>query len=166
MAKQKQPLGEPMTLGNMRQRVRVLASWLLVWFVTTIAHAAPAVVHRGCGSLDSIANLVEPVKDFANNAIRIAHVSTDEPAAAPDHLLIFMSVEPMGEECFAVSAGRNLGFYSLNVAQARTSYDAERGLLLIVPVSVFDPDRGTGKSAGDVMVRVNRKNGNSVTIEE
>ena len=165
MAKQKQAPGEPMTLGNMRQRVRVLAS-CLVWFVPTIAYATPAVVHHGCGSLDSIANLVEPVKDFANNAIRIAHVSTDEPAAAPDHLLIFVSVEPMGEECFVVSAGRNLGFYALDVAQARASYDAEKGLLLIVPVSVFDPDKGTGKSAGDVKVRVNRKNGNSVTIEE
>ena len=159
------PPGPPMTLGNMRQRVRMLAS-CLVGFVSTIAYAAPAVVHHGCGSLDSIANLVEPVKDFASNAIRIAHVSTDEPAAAPDHLLIFVSVEPMGEECFVVSAGRNLGFYALDVAQARASYDAEKGLLLIVPVSVFDPDKGTGKSAGDVKVRVNRKNGNSVTIEE
>jgi len=109
MAKQKQPPGDPMTLGNMRQRVRVLASWLLVWFVTTIAHAAPAVVHRGCGSLDSIANLVEPVKDFANNAIRIAHVSTDEPAAAPDHLLIFESDSPAGDAWLA--------FYASPVAQ-------------------------------------------------
>jgi hypothetical protein len=60
--------------------------------------------------LNSIANLVEPVKDFANNAIRVAHISTEEPAAAPDHLLIFVSVEPMGVECFAVSAGHNFGF--------------------------------------------------------
>ena len=107
--KPKHPPGEPMTLGNMRQLgVRLTAS-CLIGFVATIAYAAPAVVHK-CGSLDSIANLVEPVKDFANNAIRIAHISTEEPTAAPDHLLIFVSVEPMGEECFAVSAGAIWGF--------------------------------------------------------
>ena len=77
-----------------------------------------------------------------------------------------VSVEPMGVECFAVSAGHNLGFYSLDVANIRGSYDAEKGLLLVVPVSVFDPNKGVGKSAGDVKVRVNRKNGNSVAIEE
>jgi hypothetical protein len=161
----KHPPGPPMTLGNMRQLgVRLTAS-CLIGFVATIAYAAPAVVHK-CGSLDSIANLVEPVKDFANNAIRIAHISTEEPAAAHDHLLIFVSAEPMGDECFAVSAGRNLGFYSLDVAKTEASYDAQKGLLLVVPVSVFDPDKGDGKSAGDVKVRVNRKNGNSVAIEE
>ena len=57
----------------------------------------------------SIANLVEPVKEFANNAIRIAHVSTDEPAAAPDHLLIFESDSPAGDAWFA--------FYASPVAQ-------------------------------------------------
>ena len=60
----------------------------------------------------------------------------------------------------------NLGFYSLDVAKTEASYDAQKGLLLVVPVSVFDPDKGDGKSAGDVKVRVNRKNGNSVAIEE
>jgi hypothetical protein len=56
----------------------------------------------------------------------------------------------MGDECFAVSAGRNLGFYSLDVAKTEASYDTQKGLLLVVPVSVFDPDKGDGKSAGDV----------------
>jgi hypothetical protein len=160
----KHPLGPPMTLGNMRQLGVRLAAPCLFGFVGTNAFAAP-VVHA-CGNLNSIANLVEPVKDFANNAIRVAHISTEEPAAAPDHLLIFVSVDPMGVECFAVSAGQNLGFYSLDVANIRGSYDAEKGLLLVVPVSVFDPNKGVGKSAGDVKVRVNRKNGNSVAIEE
>ena len=118
-----------MTLGNMRKLGVRLAASCLFGFVATNAFAAP-VVHA-CGNLNSIANLVEPVKDFANNAIRVAHISTEEPAAAPDHLLIFVSVEPMGVECFAVSAGHNLGFYSLDVANIRGSYDAEKGLLLL-----------------------------------
>jgi hypothetical protein len=165
MAKQKQPRGDPMTLGNMRRLGVWLGASCAIGFLATNAFATAAVVH-GCDKLDSIANLVEPVKDFANNAIRIAHISTEEPAAAPDHLLIFVSVEPMGNECFAVSAERNLGFYSLDVAKTRESYDAQKGLLLVVPVSVADPNTGVGKSAGNVKVRVNRKNGNSVVIEE
>ena len=164
MATTRHPPGSPMPVGNMRHLGVRLAASCLIGFVATNASAAP-VVHA-CGSLDSIANLVEPVKDFANNAIRIAHISTEEPAAAPDHLLIFVSAEPMGNECFAVSAERNLGFYSLDVAKTRESYDAQKGLLLVVPVSVADPNTGVGKSAGNVKVRVNRKNGNSVAIEE
>jgi hypothetical protein len=153
-----------MTLGNMRKLGARLAASCIIGLLATIARAAPAVVHE-CGSLDSISNLVEPVKSFANNAIRVAHISTEEPAAASDHLLIFVSVEPMGDECFAVSARRNFGFYSLDFAKTEGSYDAQKGLLLVVPVSVLDPDKGVGKSAGDIRVRVNRKNGNSVTIE-
>jgi hypothetical protein len=151
------------------QRSVKLAPVLTLAVISGSARAAPAVVHS-CDRLDSIANLVEPVRGFANNAIRIAHVSTEEPAAAPDHLLVFVSLEPMGDECFAVSAASHdseyyQGFCSLNVAKARTSYDAQKGLLVWLPVSLADPDKGVCKSAGDIKVRVNRKNGNSVTIQ-
>ena len=134
-----------------------------------LAYGAPAAVH-GCEGLDSIANLVEPVRGFANNEIRIAHIDTEEPAAAPEHLLIFVASEPIGHDCFAVSPALPesgsvsvAGYSSIDFAKAQASYDAQKGLLLVVPVSVFD---GIAKPAGNIKVRVTRKKGNSVTIEK
>jgi hypothetical protein len=39
-------------------------------------HTAIAVVHSCEASLDSIGNLIEPVRSFANGEIRVAHIST------------------------------------------------------------------------------------------
>jgi hypothetical protein len=165
-----------MTLGNMReQQLRFLRSvgtpfCALAMMFSGSAYGAPAAVH-GCEGLDSIANLVEPVRGFANNAIRIAHIDTEEPAAAPQHLLIFVAAELMGQDCFAVSpalpeSGSVSGYSSIDFAKAQASYDAQKALLLVVPVSVFDPNDGIGKPAGNIKVRVSRKKGNSVTIEK
>jgi len=132
-----------------------------------VLHPPPLIHSRD--DLDSIGNLVGHVRDFANGAIRIAQVSTEEPVAAPDHLLIFVATESMGDECFAVSAASYnsdyQGFYSLNVPKTRAFHDAQKGLLLRVR-SAYLTQTGVGKSAGDIKVRINRKNGNSVTIEK
>jgi hypothetical protein len=124
--------------------------------------------------LDSIGNLVEPVRKFAKGDIRVAHVSTGEPAAASEHLLIFVTA-PDNEggsvgavDCFAISARRDDepgygGFYALDFAKLRASYDNAKGLLLRVPASVNDS--GDEKPVGDIKVRINRQNENSVTTE-
>jgi hypothetical protein len=94
-----------------------------------------------------IANLVEPVRGFGNNAIRIAHIDTEEPAAAAQHLLIFVAVGLMGEDCFA-SARRYLNRVRFRVTvqlislKPGASYDAQKGLLLLVSPS--RPIRGLG----------------------
>jgi hypothetical protein len=67
---------------------------------------APAAAVHDCGGswavdpglrsgLDSISNLVGNVRSFAEGAIRVAHVDTEEPAAAPEHLLIFVAERRM-----------------------------------------------------------------------
>jgi ABC transporter substrate binding protein len=97
-----------MTLANMRRLGARLVASCLIELVAMSASAASVV--RECGDLDSIANLVEPVKDFANKEIRVAHISTLEPAAASHHLLtkqkqapgesnipiVMMSTNPVG----------------------------------------------------------------------
>jgi hypothetical protein len=68
--------------------------------------------------------------------------------------------------CFAISAPTESGywgFYSLDFAKVRASYNEQKGLLLRIPASVNDG--GSEKSVGDIKVRINRKNDNSVTIE-
>jgi hypothetical protein len=142
---------------------------LATLLTTTHSFAAPAIVHS-CGvNLDSIGNLVEPVRSFANGAIRVAHISTEKPAAASEHPLIFVQPqEGMGSDCFAVSAPTRDsgygGFYSLDFAKVRASYDEEKGLLLRIPASVNDS--ALKKPVGDIKVRISRKNDNSVITEK
>ena len=108
-----------------------------------------AVVHSCEASLDSIGNLVEPVQNFANGAIRVAHISTEEPAAVSEHLLIFIRVkEGIGDDCFAVRASHETGywgFYSLDFTKVRVSYNDQKGLLLRIPARVYDSDTADGK---------------------
>ena len=92
--------------------------------------------------LDSIGNLIEPVRSFANGEIRVAHISTEEPAAASEHLLVFLQTrEGMGSDCFAVSVapydnGYYRGYYALDFAKLRASYDEQKRLFLLIPASV------------------------------
>jgi hypothetical protein len=154
---------------RMKKLLIVAAAALLM---TTPTIAAPAVVHSCDANLDSIGNLVEPVRSFANGAIRVAHISTEEPAAASEHLLIFVTAKDDeggsigAADCFAVSAKSESGywgFYSLDFAKVRASYDEQKGLLLRMPASVNKG--GSEKPMGDIKVRISRKNNNSVTIE-
>jgi hypothetical protein len=122
--------------------------------------------------LRSIGNLVDPVKSFANGEIRVAHVSTEELAAAPEHLLIFVSpLVGMGPDCFAISAAKYpdsedsyQGYYALEFDKLHASYDDRKGLLLRIPASIGDG--GEQKPVGDLKIRINRKNDNSVTVEQ
>jgi hypothetical protein len=137
--------------------------------LSTVARAAaPAAAIHTCEGLDSIGNLIGHVKEFGQGTIRVAYVSTEEPAAAPDHLLIFVADGEMGATCYAVSESKEgHGFAYVDMSKLTASYDAAKGLLLSVAVSTYDVDAGSSKPAGMVKVRVSRKNGTSaVTIEK
>jgi hypothetical protein len=132
------------------------------------AHASPAAAVHDCGDLDSIRNLISDVRSFANGLIHMAYISTEEPVAAPEHLLIFVAEEPRGAGCYAISANADgRGFYNVDMKGLTASYDPNKGLLLSVPVSAYDPEKAVAVPIGRVKVRVSRKNNNnSVTIEE
>jgi hypothetical protein len=128
---------------------------------------APVAAIHECGGLDSIGNLIGDVRSFADGAIRVASISTEEPAAAPEHLLIFIAEEPMGVGCYAVSANADgRGFNQVDMKELKVSYDENKGLLLSVPVSAYDPENSRTIPLGRIQVRISRKNNkNSVTIE-
>jgi hypothetical protein len=141
---------------------------LLLTLLSSIsAHAAPAAAVHDCGGLDSIGNLVGNVRSFAQGAIRAAHISTEEPASAPEHLLIFVAEEPMGAGCYAVSANADgRGFSSIDMNGLQASYDSNKGLLISVPILLSDLDQGS-IPAGRLKVRISRKsNNNSVVVEQ
>jgi hypothetical protein len=135
--------------------------------VSLSAHASPLAAVHDCGGLDSIGNLIGNVRSFAQGAIRVAYVTTEEPAATPDHLLIFVAEEPMGAGCYAVSANADgRGFSSVDMNGLQATYDSNKGLLISVPVYSYDLDKGS-VPAGRVKVRISRKkNNNSVSIEK
>lgn len=92
------------TKGRSKIKKLLLAIAALLVATPVWAHTNTAMVHNCEASLDSVGNLVDPIRTFANGVIRVAHVSTEEPAAASEHLLIYVrSNEGIGDDCFAVS---------------------------------------------------------------
>ena len=101
-------------------------------------------------------NRWRPIRTFANGAIRVASLSTEEPAAASEHLLIHVrSKEGIGDGCFAVSArdgeGYVGGFYTLDFANSVRPTTINKGCRWI-PASVNDS--GEGKPVGEIKVRI------------
>lgn len=129
-------------------------------FFSTLAFAA--ATHE-CGHLDSIGNLVGSTKSFDN--VRVAYVSTEEPAVAPDHILIFIYDLQMGQSCTAISRdaeGNGFGFVEMTSLKM-ISYDPQKGRLL--QINVKHPNREDRRGRVEKLrFRANDQTG-KVTIE-
>lgn len=141
----------------------------LLMLLTTAIISSSAFATAGthdCTGLDSIGNLIGNTKSFGNGAIRIAWVSTEEPAAAPDHVLVFIYDKEAGYSCTAISRdSEGNGFGSVDMTTLKSiSYDAKLGLLLSIQVA--QPDfSGDGKRVMETLkFRVNQATG-KVTLE-
>ena len=124
-----------------------------------------------CNDLDRISLLVGQTKTYAEGKIRVAHVDTDgEPVCCSSHLLVLIPSTEIGSQCFAVSqkAGNDAesarGFSNIEFNRIKASYDAQRGLLLNVPYTLYGAQGGKGKP-GTVNVRVNLSDKGSVRVE-
>ncbi len=110
-------------------------SLVLMGFVSFSAMAAGT---HSCDGLDSIANLIGETKSFGEGGVKVAYVSTEEPAVAPDHLLVFVYDNEMGYTCTAISRdsdGNGFGFVDMNSLKG-ISYDAKKGVLFSVKVTL------------------------------
>ena len=143
-------------------------AWASLLALGSVANAAEV---GPCDELDRISNLVGQTKSYSEGKIRIAHVDTDgEPVCCSSHLLVFIPGKEIGGECFAVSqkaasgSGSPLGFSNIEFNRIKASYDPQRGLLLTVPYTLYNPQGGRGKS-GTVMVRINLADQGSVKVE-
>ena len=127
----------------------------LIFSIVLTANVQAAVIGT-CEGLDSIGNLIGNPVSFAQGAVRVAYVSTEEPAASPDHLLVFVYGEFMSLNCFAISAQENQGgFGGIDMSKLKSSYDAKLGLLLTVPASVWTGEDGVYNTE-ILKVRINR----------
>ena len=139
--------------------------------LVVVGSAAQAAEVGPCNELDRISILVGQTRSFAQGKIRIAHVDTDgEPVCCSSHLLVVIPSPEIGSQCFAVSqkagdASKSpRGFSNIAFGQIKASYDAQRGLLLNVPYTLYNPEGGPGKP-GSASVRVDLSGKGSVKIE-
>jgi len=66
--------------------------------------------------------------------------------------------------CYAVSANADgRGFSSIDMNGLQASYNSNKGLLIIVPIFLYDLDKGS-VPAGHLKVRISRKNNNNSVI--
>jgi hypothetical protein len=159
-------LGSPKVRLSSKTTSRLIVVPVLMMLALLTTYPANAAAIHDCGRLDSIGNLVGNVRSFAQGAIRVAYISTEEPAAAPEHLLIFVEEGSAGARCFAVSAtadGR--GFAAIDFKALEATYNSDKGLLISIPATT-DPSLRTLVSTGRIKVRVDRRQGNNaVSIE-
>ncbi|SFI84145.1 hypothetical protein [Jannaschia pohangensis] len=97
----------------------------------------------------------DPTRTFANGAIRLVGLDTEEPAAAAFHIMVlYPDPEEQFLECRLVSLGADVGFGGISLARAEAAYDPARGLTVSVPgtspegealVIAFTINRATGQ---------------------
>ncbi len=105
--------------------------------------AAAQVVGDCDGWVASARNVdwTEPTRTFAEGAVRLVQLDTEEPAAAAFHVMVtYPDPEEMFLDCRLISAGEGVGFPSLSVEKAFATYDPARGLTLEVPGLTIDGD--------------------------
>ena len=133
---------------------------------------ATAQVVTECGWVGSPANIVEPwqahSRTYANGAIRIALLDTEEPVCCAAHLLV---LSPSGDDegpayrqCHVISdRDGGLGFNLIDFEAISASYDPALGLRLEVPFWRYTDGRDRGLP-GALALRINQATG-AVTLE-
>jgi hypothetical protein len=118
---------------------------------------------RDCETFEANArNLIFPIADniktFANGDIRLIGLDTGgEPVCCSSHLMVLLpSPEDPGDLCVLVSDAEGRGWSAIAVGRTKARYDAEVGLTVTVPVSVYN---GSGSDPGSVTLVINQPRG-------
>jgi len=121
---------------------------------------AMAQVVMPCDGRANAQYLYEPWEEnsrtYGNGAIRVAELDTfGEPAGLSAHLLVLAPGPELGPICGVISQHDGHGWADLDIAGIQASYDATRGLLLMVPARISDPR--TNREGTDFFgVRINQ----------
>jgi hypothetical protein len=155
-------------MASAAERIHATCAWAVF---AVLGSAADAAQVGPCNDLDRLSYLVGQTKSYSEGKIRTAHVDTDgEPVCCSSHLLVIIPSPEIGSQCFAVSqkaatdSGSPLGFSNIEFNRIKASYDRDRGLLLNVPYTLYNPNGGPGKP-GSTNVRVDLRDQGSVKIE-
>jgi len=108
--------------------------------------AAPATAQSvgGCDTWQANARNVDwsdPTRSFANGAIRLIALDTEEPAASAFHIMvIYPDPDQQFLDCRLVSLASGRGFGGISLQRTEASYDPARGLTLTVPGTTGEGD--------------------------
>lgn len=143
--------------------MRTLAALALM---ASPAFAEPAV--GDCEGWQANARNVDwtqPSPTFANGAIRLIALDTEEPAAAAFHLMVlYPDADEMFLDCKLISAGlEGSGFAGINLGGVISNYDPAKGLLINVPITAFGAD-GDDLEAS-ILVTINRATGEVTAVD-
>lgn len=116
--------------------------------------SAAADTVRDCDDRVGVGVIAEPweqmSKSYGNNAIRVAVLDYEEPAASSLILMVLYwpnTDEPMpGRICKIISMGPGFpdGWAAIRIAETASKYDPSQGLILSVPVLPYDAVNHTG----------------------
>lgn len=122
---------------------------IILALLLSLAAPASAQEVMPCDWQSSAQNIVEPWEDntrtFANGDVRVAAIDTIEPAVAFAYLMVLSPpFDNVGSrQCALIGYTGGGGFAGMDFAELQSDYDPAQGLILQVPVSVFDPDVAT-----------------------
>jgi len=146
--------------------MRAFVAGLAALLLSGTAHAAAVV---DCDWAAEARNIVEPweknTRTFYNGQVRVAHLDTGgEPACCSAQLLvIYPDHSDMNTQgsCKLVRQRADAGFASIDFAGLRSSYDAKKGLLIVIPYTTMNDDKPV---PGSAKVRVDLDKG-SIIVE-
>lgn len=127
-----------------------------------VAFATPsvAVETRDCDTFEANAqnvNWADPTRVFANGAIRLIALDTEEPVCCSAHLMV---LHPAADEpflaCTLVSQRDGSGWAAIRLRNATANYDPAQGLAITVPVGLYN---GAGTDPGQITITVNQSAG-------
>jgi hypothetical protein len=144
-------------------------------FGLTVATPALAISISDCNDdpMGNVRNVAEPweknIRAFYNGSVRVALIDTGgEPVCCSMHLLILAPSVPEVEgmdpyrNCFLVHNEGESGFAGIDFARITSRYDADKGLLITFPYSLYN--EGNPGKQGTGRVRVNVQKG-TVAVE-
>ena len=110
--------------------------------------AAPAAAQqvRDCDTWEAGARNVvwdDPPRTFANGAIRLVALDTEEPACCSYHLLVLFPDPEIGYQSCALVSGPSgsIGLGGISLRDAAARYDAAVGLTVTIPTGRYDGEK-------------------------
>ncbi len=131
---------------------------LLTCAFLALPFAATAQDVSSCDGRISPEIIAEPweanTRTFANGAVRVARLNTEEPAMGPVKLLVLTppAFEGPWRQCRVVSLDRGIGFYDLDFDSLTARYDPSSGLVLHMVVQIAFGDQNIGLRGLEVTI--------------
>lgn len=132
---------------------------------TLAQDAQPGLAAQPCGEGPRVDTIPEPWAEhsatYANGAVRIVLLDFIEPAAGPFHILVLSPpLDALGaRQCKLLSLPGGMGFADVDFAARSARYDPATGLVITLPVKLFQPEGDPDEGWAQMALRINQASG-------